>query len=277
MGGICSSNDEKSFTEADLELLKAVSKQDAAGVTAALHAGGDPYCRKPTLSSKSKGKYTGADATWGMSSVHIAAAQGSLDILDMLLNSCGEDNTQPLTWLADNGEEQAFRGTPLEHAVENLHPQVGLRLLSTGAPLPPVSRNLVQRAIRLFISTRYIQKAGSNIDSMVTFVTELIKSSKDELRDWRNPQQQTLLHELVSSAVLVQPSDKINGGSGPLASIITALLDVGVDPKVKDVNGLLAASLDTKEDLTAALSMLPSENDLGGKPEIIDNSNVTRQ
>ena len=84
-----------------------------AAVEAALAEGGDPYCRSPTLSSKSKGRYTGGDAVWGMSSVHLAAVSGNVAILEKLLSTC-VDNKLQLTWMADSGEADAFRGTPLE-------------------------------------------------------------------------------------------------------------------------------------------------------------------
>jgi len=274
MGGICSSSDEKSFTKADLDLIKAVTKQDVDAVAAALEAGGDPYCRSPTLSSKSKGRYTGGDAVWGMSSIHIAAANGNLQILDQLLNT-SEDNKLQLTWMADTGEANAFRGTPLEHAVENGHPRVGLRLIETGARVPPPNRNLLQRAIKVFFSSVYIQDTRCDTQGVMLFLSQLIQEDSSAAVEWRNPQQQTLLHELVSNAVLVQPLGNIDGADGAVANVIRALLDVGVDPNVTDVNGALASGLDTKADLTTALAQLPTAADLERPIQQADNT--TRQ
>ena len=87
-------------------------------------------------------------------------------------------------------------------------------------------------------------------------MSQLIQEDSSAAVEWRNPQQQTLLHELVSNAVLVQPLGNIDGADGAVANVIRALLDVGVDPNVTDVNGALASGLDTKADLTTALAQV---------------------
>eukprot|EP00658_Telonema_sp_P-2_P060831 TRINITY_DN49642_c0_g1_i1.p1 TRINITY_DN49642_c0_g1~~TRINITY_DN49642_c0_g1_i1.p1 ORF type:complete len:297 (-),score=59.49 TRINITY_DN49642_c0_g1_i1:358-1248(-) len=272
IGGTCSSSDEHSFSDADLDLIKACEQEKLDDVVRALGQGADPYCRKPTLSSKSKGRYTGEDAYFGMTPVHIAASNGSLEILEKLLAQSSSDHPSQLSLPGGNLERKGFRGTPLEHAVEGGHAEVGSRLLDSGAKPPQSSRELVRRALKTFFSDKY-PREGGDMDAAANFVTYLVErevagyqaSAPMTLAKWRNKHKQTLLHELVRNAVTVTDVASIDGPEGPLARVIRALVDIaGVEVAACDEMGNLAACLDKQDKLAAGLSALPTPADLEG-------------
>jgi len=263
MGGICSSSDDEAFTEEDLELLKHVRKEDKSRVTDALRSGGDPFCREPTLSSQGKKCYTGQDVKWGMTTVHITATNGNQEILDLLLRtSTGpSDLSKELCMLAEN--DQRLKGTSLEFAIDAGYPEMAAKLLEQGSPVADRAKGsgapcqLISMAIRSLFSTKFVSSEQKNVNSASYLIVKLIEKKVElgeKLADYRNDKNQTLLHELVSAALIADPvGQKLNGADGPLAVVTKSLIQAGVDSAVQGADGKLAVALDHKGTFSDAL------------------------